>query len=164
MRLLLSSLALILGFLSASIAHAEDSVLLIQTGPEGYRVWHARGESQLSEDEALELMASAKPGGGEVLNTRLGPALAYELSEGIVIRLQAAPSDRELLVDRDACGHVKTWHSEGTTKLSEAELTEIVLSALPEGGPRLRFGDRYVKAFLGNLGVTATIWGVPQKK
>lgn len=164
MRTFLGGLALILGILATSCVHAEDSVLLIQTGPEGYRVWHGRGVSQLTEDEAIEVMASARPEGGEVVATRLGPALAYELPAGIVIRLPAAPSDRELLVERDACGHVKTWHSEGTTQLTEAELTEIVLSALPEGGPRLRFGNRYVKAFVGKLGITATLWSAPAKK
>jgi hypothetical protein len=163
-RFLLGRLILFLGILAACAAHAEDTVILIQTGAEGYRVWHVRGESELSDDEAIELMASARPGGGEVLSTRFGPALAYELPEGILIRLPAAPRDRELLVDRDACGHVRLWHSVGTLQLSEAELTQITLSALPEGGPRLRLGNRYVKAFFGKLGITATIWGVPERK
>lgn len=163
MKKLLGAIAAI-AFLLACPVHADDGVVLIQTGAEGYRVWHARGESQLSEDEALELMASAQPAGGAMINTSLGPAQAFDLPSGIVIRLAAVTRDRELLVDRDACGHVRMWHSEGAMQLTEAELTEIVLSALPEGGPRLRWGNRYVKAFVGNLGITATIWDVPPAK
>ena len=87
-----------------------------------------------------------------------------ELPEGVLIRLPAAAKDRALLVDRDACGHIKLWHAEGTTQLSDAQLTDIVLSALPEGGPRLRLNGYYAKAFVGKLGVTVTLWKAPPRK
>jgi hypothetical protein len=45
-----------------------------------------------------------------------------------------------------------------------ATLAATWISALPDGGPRLRFGDRYAKAFLGRLGITVTLWRVPPKK
>ncbi|MFN3884893.1 MAG: hypothetical protein ACK4Q4_09070 [Rhodocyclaceae bacterium] len=146
----------------AALAHADDNVLLVQTGPQGFVVWHGEGTSLLDDDVVLELMASATPEGGEEIPTPLGPARAFELPEGIVIRLPAASHDRALLVDRDACGHIKLWHEEGATRLSEAQLTEIVMSALPEGGPRIRLDGFYAKAFVGKLGVTVTLWQAPQ--
>ena len=139
-------------------------MLLIQQGPEGFKVWHTEGPSNLTDDEVLELLATATPKGGAVTPTPLGPARAFELKEGVVIRLLEAQRDKALLVDRDACGHVHLWHTEGTTQLSEDELTEIMLSALPDGGKRLRLGDRYVKGFVGKLGITATLWKVPEKR
>jgi hypothetical protein len=145
----------------ALTAWAEDNVLLIRQGSEGFVVWHTEGESRLSDDELLELMATATPEGGEIRLTPLGPARAYELPEGILVRLPAAARDKALLVDRDACGHIIVWHADGPARLSDDELTEAVMSALPEGGPRLRFGDRYAKAFVGHLGVTVTLWRVP---
>jgi hypothetical protein len=146
-------------------AQAEDNVLLIQTGPQGYVVWHTEGETRFSDDEVLDLMVTAQPGGGEVMPTRYGPAIAFVEGEaGVIIRLPGVERDRALLVDRDACGHAVVWHAEGKTQLSEAELTEIAVSALPDGGPRLRLGDRYAKAFLGKLGITVTLWRVPPKK
>jgi|GEM_PF-1631181 hypothetical protein len=144
-------------------AHAADNVLLIQPGPQGFIVWHGEGESQLDDDTALELMASATPEGGPERMTAFGPARAYELPEGVLIRLPAARSDKALLVDRDACGHIKLWHSAGSTQLSETQLTDLVLSALPEGGPRLRLDGHYAKAFVGKLGVTVTIWPAPAR-
>ncbi|MEW5781036.1 MAG: hypothetical protein ACOY6N_06970 [Pseudomonadota bacterium] len=148
----------------AWLAHAEDNVLLIQQGPQGFVVWHGEGESRLDDDTALELMASATPEGGPERPTEFGPARAYELPEGVLIRLPAAAKDRALLVDRDACGHIKLWHAEGTTQLTDAQLTDIVLSALPEGGPRLRLDGYYAKAFVGKLGVTVTLWKAPPRK
>ncbi|MFN4148080.1 MAG: hypothetical protein ACK4E4_00845 [Rhodocyclaceae bacterium] len=144
-----------------ALAHADDNVLLVQTGPQGFVVWHGEGASLLDDDTVLELMAGATPEGGRELMTPLGPARAYELAEGILIRLPAAAVDRALLVDRDACGHIKLWHEEGATQLTEAQLTEIVMSALPEGGPRIRLDGFYAKAFIGKLGVTVTLWKVP---
>lgn len=145
-------------------ARAEDNVLLVRQGPEGFVVWHTEGDSRLSDDELLEIMATAAPDGGAEQATAIGPARAYELPEGILIRLPAAPLDKALLVDRDACGHVIVWHAAGAARLTDAELTEAVMSALPEGGPRIRFGDRYAKAFIGRLGVTITLWNVPAKR
>jgi len=159
LRLLLLLLAV-----AALPAWAEDNVLLIRQGPQGFVVWHVEGESRLSDDEILEIVADAAPAGGGETMTPYGPARAYELDEGTLIRLPAAPRDKALLIDRDGCGHIIVWHAAGATQLTEAELTEIALSALPEGGPRLRFGDRYAKAFLGKLGVTVTLWPVPGKK
>jgi hypothetical protein len=145
--------------LSAAVC-AEDNVLLVQTGPQGFVVWHTEGQSQL-DDDVLDLMATATPDGGKETPTPLGPARAYEMSEGILIRLLAAQRDKALLVDRDACGHVHLWHAEGATQLSDAQLTEIVMSALPEGGPRMRLNGTYAKGFIGKLGVTVTLWKVP---
>lgn len=156
-------LALVAG-LSAGVARAADNVLLVQQGPEGFVVWHVEGESRLSDDELMEIMATATPEGGKEMATPVGPARAYELPAGILIRLPAAPRDKALLVDRDACGHIIVWHAAGTTQLTDAELTDVMLSALPEGGTRLRLGDRYAKAFLGKLGVTVTLWKVPVKQ
>lgn len=143
--------------------HAEDNVLLIQPAPQGYVVWHTEGLNQLSDDEVIELMANAEPEGGKEIPTPFGPARAYVLPEGVVIRLLAAQRDQSLLVDRDACGHVQLWHAEGATQLTETQLSDIVLSALPEGGPRLRLNGKYAKGFLGRLGVTATLWNVPRR-
>lgn len=149
--------------LGAAVLHAEDNVLLIQTGPQGFIVWHTEGKSRITEDEALEVMASARPEGGEEVATTLGPARGYALPVGVLIRLPEAKNDKALLADRDACGHIQIWHSEGETQLSDAELTEIVMSALPEGGKRLTLGNRYAKGFVTPLGVTATLWKVPGK-
>lgn len=143
---------------------AEDNVLLVRQGPEGFTVWHTEGESELSEDELLDIMATATPEGGEEVETPVGPARAFELPEGVMVRLPAAPRDNALLVDRDACGHIIVWHAAGATQLTDAELTEVVLSALPEGGPRIRLGERYAKAFIGRLGVTVTLWKAPTRQ
>jgi hypothetical protein len=146
---------------STAQASAADNVLLVQTGPQGFVVWHVEGESILSDDDVLELMATAKPEGGREMQSPLGRARAYELPEGIVIRLLDAQRDKALLVDRDACGHVHLWHAEGATQLSDRQLTDIVMSALPDGGPRIRLNGTYAKGFIGKLGVTITLWEVP---
>lgn len=142
---------------------AEDNVLLIQTGPQGFIVWHVEGPSNLPEDEILDIMATAESAGGPVHETALGPARGYEMPAGVVIRLAAVKGDNALLVDRDACGHVQIWHATGTTRLSDEDITDIVLSALPGGGKRITLGDHYVKAFTTKLGVTATLWRIPAK-
>lgn len=145
-------------------AAAADNTLLIQQGPQGFLVWHTEGPSRLPEEELLELAATAQPGGGPIISSSLGRAQVFEQPVGVLIRLLDAARDRELLVDRDACGHLIVWHSEGETKLSEQEIFDAVHSALPEGGPRLRFGDRYAKAFLGKLGVMVTLWPAPARR
>lgn len=161
MRRRLLGLALCAGCCVGGGVLAEDNVLLIQTGPQGYVVWHTEGESQLDDDALLEIMATALPEGGAEVATALGPARAYEVNEAVLIRLPAARDDNALLVERDACGHVKAWHAAGKLQLSDEQLTEIMLSALPGGGKRLRLNGRYAKAFTTRLGVTATLWPVP---
>lgn len=148
----------------ADMAAAADDVLLIQTGPGGFTVWHVEGSSVLPDDDIIDIMVTAKPEGGEIVKTPLGPAQAFELADGVMIRLPEAPRDRAWLVDRDACGHIHLWHAEGATHLTEAQLSDIYLSALPEGGPRLRLGDQYAKGFIGKLGVTVTLWKAPVGK
>lgn len=153
-----AALAVLLA-LAAPLAAAADNVLLIQLQAGGqYRVWHTEGDSQLDDDDVMTLEVNAKPEGGEELATAFGPARPYETPDGIVIRLPAAPHDKAVLVDRDGCGHIRLWHAAGTTKLSEDQITEVFMSALPEGGPRIVVGDYNVKAFIGKLGVTATLW------
>jgi len=150
--------------MAATSAGATDNVLLIQMQPDGrYRVWHTEGESRISEDEIMALELTAKPGGGEEIPTGAGPARAYETSEGVMISLPAAKNDKALLFDRDDCGHVRVWHAAGATKLSEDQITDIVMSALPEGGKRITVGNYYVKAFITKLGVTAALWNAPAK-
>lgn len=161
--------ALVLGmafFFATAATRAEDDVLLVQTGPEGFRVWHTEGPSRLSDDEAIVLMASARPEGGPLTMTRLGMAHAHELpgERGIVIQLLSVERDKSLLVDRDACGHVHLWHAEGSTHLSEAEITEIIVSALPDGGPRITLGDRYAKGVVTPLGIMVMLWKKPITK
>jgi hypothetical protein len=148
----------------ASAAGAADNVLLIQMQPGGrYLVWHTEGESRISDDEAMELEMTARPGGGEEMQTSAGPARAYETSDGVTISLLAANEDKALLIDRDNCGHIRLWHAAGATNLPEEQITDIVMSALPEGGKRLTLGNYHVKAFITRLGVTATLWSVPAK-
>ncbi len=150
--------------LVVTTASAADNVLLIQMQPGGtYRVWHIEGESRLSDDEIMALEVTARPEGGEETPTSAGPARVYESSDGVTISLPAARNDKLLLVDRDDCNHVRVWHAAGATSLSEDQITDIVISALPGGGKRLTVGDYHVKAFITKLGVTATLWKVPVK-
>ncbi len=164
LRSLLCLIGLWCGLCWTGVVAAADNVLLIQTGPTGFIVWHVEGSSVLPDDDILEIMATARPEGGEFVKTSLGRAQAFELPAGVMIRLPEAPSDRAWLVDRDGCGHIHLWHAEGTTQLTDAQLSDIYLSALPEGGPRLRLDDQYAKAFIGRLGVTVTLWKVPVGK
>ena len=118
--------------LAATSANAADNVLLIQMQPGGtYRVWHIEGESRLSDDEIMALEVTARPEGGEETPTSAGPARVYESSDGVTISLPAARNDKLLLVDRDDCNHVRVWHAAGATSLSEDQITDIVISALP---------------------------------
>ncbi len=152
----------IVAVLVMSAAGAEDNVLLIQLQQGGaYKVWHTEGESQLSDDEVMTLEVNARPEGGTELTTAAGPARAYETSDGVVIRLTVAPNDKAVLIDRDGCGHIRLWHSAGATQLTEDQITDIFMSALPEGGKRLTLGEYNVKAFITRLGVTATLWKAP---
>lgn len=158
--------ALLLALLFAmTTASAADNVLLIQLRPGGgFTVWHTEGESQLTDDEVMELEATAKPEGGAVMSTSAGPARVYETTEGVTIRLPEAKHDKALLLDRDDCNHVRVWHAAGATRLSDDQIADIFISALPGGGKRIAVGDYYVKAFVTKLGVTATLWNPAAKK
>ena len=53
----------------------------------------------------------------------------------------------------------KTWHAEGATRLSEDQATDLVMAALPDGGPRLVLDtERHAKSYLTNIGVMVAIW------
>lgn len=161
MRIILFLLAL----MAMSPVNAADNVLLIQLQAGGaFRVWHTEGESRLSDDEIMELEVTAKPGGGEVTQTGAGPARVFESGEGVTISLLEAKKDKTLLIDRDDCNHVRVWHAAGATNLSEDQITDIFISALPGGGKRITVGDYHVKAFVTKLGVTATLWPAPARK
>ncbi|MBI4988971.1 MAG: hypothetical protein HZC23_09145 [Rhodocyclales bacterium] len=159
MKLLLKiAIALIAAGLAFAAA-AEDTALLVQIQPDGrYRVWHAGGKSPLNEDEILALEAAASPEGGRRMLTAAGLAQAYDTPNGILIRLPALGPDRTLLIDRDGCGGIKVWHSQGTVNPTDDELTELVLTALPEGGKRVAVGQFHAKAYSTKFGVIAAIW------
>lgn len=140
-------------------AAAEDAALLIQIQPDGrYQVWHAGDQSPLSEDELLSLEAGATPEGGRSLVTAAGLARAYDTPNGVLIRLPALGPDKALLIDRDDCGGIKVWHSQGTVHPTDDELTELVLSALPGGGKRVAVGKLHAKAYSTKIGVIAVVW------
>lgn len=152
-------------FMVVTAANAADNVLLIQLRPGGgFTVWHTEGDSQLTDDEVMELEVTAKPGGGEVTPTSAGPARVHESSEGVTISLPDARNDKTLLIDRDDCNHARVWHFAGTTNLLEDQIADIFMSALPGGGKRIAVGDYHVKAFVTKLGVTATLWPAPARK
>jgi hypothetical protein len=75
-----------------------------------------------------------------------------------MISIPTAPADRNLLLDRDECGGVKLWHGHGTVSLTDEQLTELVLSAVPGGSKRLSFGDHLAKSYISRLGIIAMIW------
>ncbi len=151
--------------MAVTAVQAADNVLLIQLqAGGGFRVWHTEGESRLSDDEIMELEATARPGGGAVTQTSAGPARAFESAEGVTISLLDAMSDKTLLIDHDDCNHVRVWHAAGATNFSEDQITDIFISAVPGGGKRITVGDHYVKAFVAKLGVIATLWQVAAKK
>lgn len=150
--------------LAALPALAADNTLLIQIEASGkFRVWHTEGDSMLNEDELAALAASARPEGGEKMPTGAGLASGHETKNGVVVVLHDKRHDNQLLIDRDDCGGVKLWHGDGTTNLSEDELTELVLTALPGGGTRLIIGEQFARAYSGRLGVTALLWK-PKKR
>lgn len=154
-RALLATLLL----LAASFATAADNSLLIQVEPGGgYRVWHTEGATNLGEDEILMLAAGATPEGSALLPVSAGPARAFQTGNGVIIEVPEAASDRKLLVDRDACGAIKVWHADGATRLTEEQLTELVVSALPGGGRRVNIDGNYAKAFITPLGYAVVIW------
>jgi hypothetical protein len=154
-RALLAMLVLLV----VDIAAAADNNLLIQTeAGGGYTVWHAEGVTNLSEDEILTLAAGAEPQGGPAHKVSAGTARAFQTAHGVVIDIADAKADRKLLIDRDECGAIKIWHSEGETRLTDEQMTELVISALPGGGRRVKVDGNHAKAFITPLGYTVVIW------
>lgn len=148
-----------IALLSAVPGFAADAPLLVQMLPGGaFKVWRSEGRSPVTEEELMALEASARPGGGETLATAAGPGRADETPQGIVVYLPRLRDDGALLIDRDACGHIKVWHAEGMSRFGEDQLTEFMMSALPDGGRRIRMGDRFAKAYLTRLGVVVVLW------
>ncbi|MBL8490476.1 MAG: hypothetical protein JNM82_06825 [Rhodocyclaceae bacterium] len=148
----------------AGTARAGEGPLLIQVLKDGsYKVWNSDGGSRVTEEELMALEASARPGGGETLQTAAGPGRAYETAEGIVIVLPRLRDDGSMLLDRDACGHIKVWHAERQSRLTEEQMTELYLTALPDGGKRMRFGNAYAKGYLTRLGVVVVLWPAPAR-
>ena len=155
----------LVALMTLSTAIAADNVLLIQLqAGGGFRVWHTEGESSLSDDEVMELEVTAKPGGGAVTPTSAGPARVFDSADGVTISLLDAKNDKALLLDRDDCTHVRVWHAAGATNLSEDQVADIFISALPGGGKRITVGDYHVKAFVTKLGVIATLWNAAARK
>lgn len=161
----LRRLLALLAVLGMSVAMAADGTVLIQLETDGrYRVWHSTGTTALVEDELLALAANATPEGSEPLPTAAGPARAYATRQGVVVRLAGVSGERSVLIDRDDCGGVKLWHGEGTTSLTDDDLTELMLVALPGGSKRMRIGKNYAKAFTSRVGVVAVIWKPVERK
>ena len=159
MRPIVKLLAAAAVSLAALPTLATNNTLLIQIAENGkYRVWHTEGDSVLNEDEAVALAISARPEGGEKLQTSAGLASAVQTRNGVVVTLHEQPRDNILLIDRDDCGGVKLWHGEGTTTLSDEALTELALTALPAGGARLTIGENFARAYTTRLGVIALLW------
>lgn len=145
--------------LLAPPAAAEDTALLIQIEKDGrYTVWHAGGKSPLGDEEISALEVTARPEGGKPTLTTAGLAQAFDTPAGMLIRLPALGPEKTLLIDRDGCGGIKIWHAQGDVNLTEDELTEIVLSALPEGGKNVALTRYHAKAYSTKVGVIAAIW------
>jgi len=140
-------------------AGMAETTYLLQVQPDGhFKVWYATGESHLSDDELMDMEVAARPEGGAEVATSAGPARAFDVKEGVVISLVAAARDKELLVLRDSCGGVKAWHSAGSHPLSEDELTELAIAALPGGSKRMAVKAGYAKSFTGRAGIMVVIW------
>lgn len=149
----------------ASLAtHAADNTLLIQIDPSGkFRVWHTEGENMLNEEDVYALVDSATPEGGAPVPTVAGMASAQRTANGVVVSLHDKRVDNTLLIDRDDCGGTKLWHGDGATNLRDEDLTELVLTALPEGGARMTIGENHARAFTARIGVIAVLWK-PKKR
>ncbi|MBU1236078.1 MAG: hypothetical protein KJ634_06300 [Gammaproteobacteria bacterium] len=157
--------AVLLFLMAGGNAVAADNALLIQMLPGGdFRVWHSDGATSISEDEIMTLAATATPEGGPLQAVEAGQARAIRTEQGVVIELPDAPTDRKLLIDRDACGAIKVWHSEGETNLTNDQMTELVISALPGGGKLVRIDGRYAKAFDTPLGYSVVIWAPVKRR
>lgn len=144
---------------NSPVAHCADNALLIQMVPgDSYRIWHTEGVTQLSEEEVMAVASTATPEGGPLQQVSVGQARAFQTENGIVIELPEARHDARLLIDRDACGAIKVWHAEGQTQLSEEQMTDLILAALPEGGKLVKLDERYAKSFITPLGYAVVIW------
>ena len=155
-RLARFGLTLLLG---VSLSAYAAETLLIQLQPDAsYRVWYGDGPRHLSDDDLLRLAALATADGSEATGTPAGSARAYQKDHAVLITFADGQGDDRLLLDRDACGGMRVWHTAGHTDLSDTDLTDLVLSALPDGGHRIRLGARYGKAFQTPLGTVAVIW------
>jgi hypothetical protein len=164
MRCLSHILIAVVAALAGQMVSAADNSVLIQLEPDGhYKLWHTEGMTSLSDDEVLTVAANARPEGGDPVAVAAGTARAYETSHGVVIAIPEAKTDQALLVDRDECGAIKLWHSDGSTALTEEQMTELVISALPGGGRPVNLGGRYAKAFIGRLGYTVVLWKPVQR-
>lgn len=104
------------------------------------------------------LEAAATPEGSRRVMTAAGFAQAFDTPNGILISLPGLGPERAVLIDRDGCGGIKIWHAQGDVNLTEDELTEIVLSALPEGGKNVALSRYHAKAYSTKIGVIAAIW------
>lgn len=148
-----------LSFALSSLAIAAEDTILIQLTPDGqYRVWYNRGESNLSESDLTALEASALPEGGPVVATAAGSARAFASEDVIRVEIPGALHDKTLLVSRDPCGWASAWHTAGIVEISNDDLTELVMTALPTGGKNIRVGTRLAKAYTTRLGVVAVLW------
>lgn len=164
LRVFLRRISFMLMAALAAGSAAADGPLLIQLQKDGgYKVWTSEGAGPVSEEELMALEASARPDGGEIVETEAGPGRAYEAADGIVVVLPRLRKDGSLLLDRDACGHIKVWHAEGRARLTDEQLTELFLAAVPGGGPRIKVGGDYAKAFLTRLGVVVVLWAAPAR-
>lgn len=142
----------------AAVAQSTNLLIQMQSGG-AYQIWHGEGPSVLDDDEVMLLYSLAEPQGSAPVTTALGAARARRTAQGVVIDLLDVATDKALLVDHDACGHIKTWHAEGGTPLTEEQATDLVLAAVPGGGRRLALDEqRNAKSFLTDLGVMVAIW------
>lgn len=153
-------LVALVGMLAAGLVMAAgDNALLIQTkAGGGYTVWHADGVTQISDDEIMQVAAAATPEGSPLQTVSAGKARAFQTEAGVIIEFPDLARDRRLLVDRDACGAIKVWHADGETQLTEDQITDLVMAALPGGGRRVNVGDRYAKSFVTPMGYAVVIW------
>lgn len=143
----------------SSLAIAAEDTILIQLAQDGqYRVWYSLGDSNLTESDLTALEASALPEGGPVVATAAGSARAFASEDTIRVEIPDAPHDKILLVSRDPCGWASAWHTAGHADLSNDDLTELVMTALPTGGKNILVGMRLAKAYTSKLGVVAVIW------
>lgn len=153
---------IVFAFLSiafSSLVNAAEDTILIQLTQDGqYRVWYSRGDSNLSENDLAAIEASALPEGGPVVSTAAGSARAFSAEDSIRVEIPDAPQDKTLLISRDPCGWASAWHMAGHVELSNDDLTELVMTALPTGGKSIRVGTRLAKAYTSKLGVVAVIW------